>query len=108
MSATVAAAANTAWLRSKLKQFELDEDIYLNYIESVVAGEEDRCEKIGALEAILSDVLVSILHWHACYNRLAVDRDGICNDPSRINTLFLMNTLIKQHFSNRDNRARMM
>lgn len=31
----------------------------MNYIESVLAGEEDRSEKIGALEAILADVLVS-------------------------------------------------
>lgn len=52
-------ASKTAWLSLKLKQFALDEDVYLNYIESVLDGEEDRCEKIGALEAILGDVLVS-------------------------------------------------
>ncbi|XP_025412040.1 coiled-coil domain-containing protein 43 [Sipha flava] len=52
-----ASAPKTAWLSSKLKQFALDEEIYLNYIESVLDGEEDRCEKISALEAILGEVL---------------------------------------------------
>lgn len=55
-----AQCTKTAWLSSKLKQFALDEEIYLNYIESVLDGEEDRCEKISALEAILGEVLVSI------------------------------------------------
>lgn len=54
-----AQCTKTAWLSSKLKQFALDEEIYLNYIESVLDGEEDRCEKISALEAILGEVLVS-------------------------------------------------
>ncbi|NP_001156222.1 coiled-coil domain-containing protein 43-like [Acyrthosiphon pisum] len=52
-----AQCTKTAWLSSKLKQFALDEEIYLNYIESVLDGEEDRCEKISALEAILGEVL---------------------------------------------------
>lgn len=59
-----ASAPKTAWLSSKLKQFALDEEIYLNYIESVLDGEEDRCEKISALEAILGEVLVSVM---LCY-----------------------------------------
>jgi len=58
--------SKTAWLSAKLKQLSLDEEIYLNYIESVVDGEEDRSEKISALEAILGDVLVrhhTIYHY---------------------------------------------
>lgn len=54
-------SSKTVWLSSKLKQFSLDEEIYLNYIESVLDGEEDRCEKINALEAILGEVLVSLM-----------------------------------------------
>lgn len=54
-------ASKTAWLLLKLKQFALDEEIYLNYIESVLNGEEDRNEKISALEAILGEVLVSVM-----------------------------------------------
>ncbi|XP_050520651.1 coiled-coil domain-containing protein 43 isoform X2 [Daktulosphaira vitifoliae] len=50
-------SAKTAWLSSKLKQFALDEDIYLNYIESVLEGEEEQSEKIIALESILAEVL---------------------------------------------------
>lgn len=61
-------SSKTVWLSSKLKQFSLDEEIYLNYIESVLDGEEDRCEKINALEAILGEVLVSkmINHYFNC------------------------------------------
>lgn len=53
-------SSKTLWLSSKLKQFALDEEIYLNYIEGVLVGEEERSEKISALEAILGEVLVSI------------------------------------------------
>jgi len=60
-SMSSARSPKTAWLSSKLKQFALDEEIYLNYIESVLDGEEDQCEKISALEEILGEVLVSIL-----------------------------------------------
>lgn len=56
-----AKSSKTAWLSSKLKQFALDEEIYLNYIESVLDGEEERSEKISALEAILGEILVSII-----------------------------------------------
>jgi len=56
-----ARSLKTAWLSSKLKQFALDEEIYLNYIESVLDGEEDQCEKVSALEEILGEVLVSVL-----------------------------------------------
>lgn len=66
-----AQSSKTAWLSAKLKQFSLDEEIYLNYIESVVDGEEDRSEKISALEAILEDVLVrrqTIYHYDCDIN----------------------------------------
>jgi len=39
----------------------------LNYIESVLDGEEDRCEKISALEAILGEVLVSAVYGTVLY-----------------------------------------
>jgi len=55
-------SSKTAWLSSKLKQFALDEEIYLNYIESVLDG-EDQCEKISVLEAILGEVLVSVKNY---------------------------------------------
>lgn len=50
----------TVWLASKLKQYGLDEQIYLSYLEIVLEG-EDICEKINTLELILGEVVVSLM-----------------------------------------------
>lgn len=80
-----AQCTKTAWLSSKLKQFALDEEIYLNYIESVLDGEEDRCEKISALEAILGEVLVSFMPYGMRGYRQICDLSSFCHQTIKYN-----------------------
>ncbi|XP_050442131.1 coiled-coil domain-containing protein 43 [Adelges cooleyi] len=81
-------SAKTAWLCSKLKQFALDEDIYLNYIEGVLEGEEEQSEKISALETILGEVLSENEAKTQCMEIISMyDTDDVNEEKSSINVI---------------------
>lgn len=45
----------STWLSNKLNELKIDENIYLNYIISILEGEESRDEKLDILKSILVD-----------------------------------------------------
>lgn len=50
----------STWLSDKLNELKIDENIYLNYIISILEGEESRDEKLDILKSILVDTGSSV------------------------------------------------
>lgn len=50
----------TSWLSEKLDVLKIDENIYLNYILSVLEGDESREEKLDILKSVLVDTGSSV------------------------------------------------
>lgn len=48
-------AVFSAWLLTKLNAMKVDDTIFLNYILSVIEGDETREEKLEILQSILID-----------------------------------------------------
>lgn len=58
--------AFSTWLSDKLNLLKIDENIYLNYILSILEGDESRDEKLDILKSILVDTgsSVSVCVYH--------------------------------------------
>ena len=50
----------STWLSNKLNLLKIDENIYLNYIISILEGDESREEKLDNLKSILVDTGSSV------------------------------------------------
>lgn len=48
------------WLSSKLKALNVDENIFLSYILSILEGDEPRDEKLDALKSVFCDCASSV------------------------------------------------
>ena len=52
--------AFSVWLLTKLNEMKVDESIFLEYIRSILEGEETRDEKLEILESVLMDSFSSV------------------------------------------------
>lgn len=48
------------WLSAKLNTLNVDENIFLSYVLSILEGDEPREEKLDALKSVLSDCASSV------------------------------------------------
>ncbi|XP_065200352.1 coiled-coil domain-containing protein 43 [Planococcus citri] len=60
----------SSWLSGKLDQLKIDENIYLNYIISILEGDESRDEKLDILTSILVDTGSSEEFICSCCNEI--------------------------------------
>lgn len=56
----VAESTFSAWLLTKLNAMKVDENVLLNYILSIVEGDEPRDEKLEILQSVLIDTGSSV------------------------------------------------
>lgn len=51
----------TEWLKKKLRELNTDENVFGEYITSILEDEETADERQEALEGILSEIIVSFI-----------------------------------------------